>query len=91
LALNKQPSEFLVEKTPAFVPFLLMFAVIALAGGGFWWQDRRSELWRKEYVNPPEGTSLSPFSEIRELTKMAVVIIALCLISLIVQRIFHIG
>ena len=78
-------SEFLVGNMPAFVPPLIMFALVF---GCFWWQDRRSLLWKKEYVNPPKDTPSRPFSEIKELGKMASILVALILIGLAVQWVF---
>ncbi len=72
-----------MDNTPAFVPFLLMFVLIAVLVGGLWRQDRGSGLWRNEYIDRPDGTSSRPFSEIRELVKMAVVLIGLGVVCLV--------
>jgi len=77
-----------VDNTPAFVPILLMFALIAMAIAGFWHQDRGSQLWRKEYVSPPKDTPSRPFSEIKELAKMGGVLVVLTLIGMALWYVF---
>jgi len=71
-----------VDNTSAIVPFLLMFALIAILIGGLWRQDRDSGLWRNEYIDRPDGAASRPFSEIGELAKMAGVLIVLVLAAL---------
>ena len=60
--------------------FIVFLGLIAAAIWGLWRQDHATGLWNSDYKQRPKGTPTRPFSEIKELTIMAIVLIGLGLI-----------
>ena len=70
----------MMEGSTELFGFIAFLGSIAVAIWGLWRQDHATGLWNNDYKEHPKGTPTRPFSEIKELTMMAIVLIGIGLI-----------